>query len=34
MLDTASLSTDGKQILSVRTDGQLVLWDINGTRLN
>jgi WD40 repeat protein len=33
MLDTASLSTDGKQILSVRTDGQLVLWDTNGTRL-
>ena len=33
MLDTASLSTDGKQILSVRTDGQLVVWDINGTRL-
>jgi WD40 repeat protein len=34
MLDTAALSTDGKQILSVRTDGQLVLWDINGTRFN
>jgi WD40 repeat protein len=34
MLDTASLSSDGKQILSVRTDGQLVLWDINGTRLH
>jgi len=33
MLDTASLSTDGKQILSVRTDGQLVLWGVNGTRL-
>jgi hypothetical protein len=33
MLDTASLSTDGKPILSVRTDGQLVLWEINGTRL-
>lgn len=33
MVDTASLSPDGKQILSVRTDGQLVLWDINGTRL-
>ena len=33
MLDTASLSTDGKQILSVRTDGQLVLWDTHGTRL-
>jgi WD40 repeat protein len=31
---TTVLSTDGKQILSVRTDGQLVLWDINGTRLN
>lgn len=34
MLDTASFSPDGKQILSVRTDGQLVLWDINGTRLH
>jgi len=34
MLDTASFSTDGKQILSVRTDGQLVLWDIKGTRLH
>jgi WD40 repeat protein len=34
MVDTASISTDGKQILSVRTDGQIVLWDINGTRLN
>ena len=33
MLDTASFSTDGRQILSVRTDGQLVLWDLNGTRL-
>lgn len=33
MLDTASFSTDGTQILSVRTDGQLVLWDLNGTRL-
>jgi len=32
MLDSASLSTDGKQILSVRSDGQLVLWDIDGTR--
>ncbi len=34
MIDTASLSTDGKQILSVRTDGQLVVWDTNGTRLH
>jgi WD40 repeat protein len=34
MVDTASISTDGKQILSVRTDGQIVLWNINGTRLN
>lgn len=34
MVDTASLSTDGKQILSVRTDGQLVVWDTNGTRLH
>ena len=34
MVDTASLSTDGKQILSVRTDGQIVLWDLNGTRLH
>jgi WD40 repeat protein len=33
MVDTASFSADGKQVLSVRTDGQLVLWDINGTRL-
>jgi WD40 repeat protein len=34
MIDSASLSPDGRQILSVRTDGQIVLWDINGTRLN
>jgi WD40 repeat protein len=33
MVDSASFSTDGKQILSVRTDGQIVLWDLNGTRL-
>ena len=33
MLDTASFSPDGTQILSVRTDGELVLWDLNGTRL-
>ena len=34
MVDSASLSPDGRQILSVRADGQIVLWDINGTRLN
>jgi len=34
MVDTASFSTDGKEILSVRTDGQIVLWDLNGTRLH
>ncbi|HEV8328565.1 MAG TPA: hypothetical protein VGQ08_13880 [Nitrospiraceae bacterium] len=34
MVDTASLSTDGEQILSVRADRHIVLWDLNGTRLH
>jgi hypothetical protein len=34
MVDSASFSAEGKQILSVRTDGQMVLWGLNGARLN
>lgn len=32
LVDSASFSADSQQILSVRTDGQLVVWDIDGTR--
>lgn len=33
MVDSAFFSADAKQILSVRTDGRLVVWDIDGTRV-
>jgi WD40 repeat protein len=32
-VESASFSADAQQILSVRTDRQLVVWDIDGTRV-
>lgn len=34
MVESAFFSADARQILSVRTDGQLVVWDIDGTRVS
>jgi WD40 repeat protein len=33
LVESASFSADAQQILSVRTDRQLVVWDIDGTRV-
>jgi WD40 repeat protein len=34
LVDSAFFSADAQQILSVRTDRQLVVWDIDGTRVS
>jgi WD40 repeat protein len=34
IVDSTFFSADARQILSVRTDGQLVVWDIDGTRVS
>ncbi len=34
LVDSASFSADARRVLSVRTDGQLVVWDVDGTRIS
>lgn len=34
LVDSASFSADARRVLSVRSDGQLVVWDVDGTRIS